>query len=108
MKNIQTYIPVMLLCTVAMLIFGSCDDFLEEQPTSAITPEKYLNDESHLSAYALTLYSEFQTPGFQQMSITNFDDNTDNQANIYFDNLRYAPGQYKVSQTGGDWEFADI
>ncbi|MBN2762147.1 MAG: RagB/SusD family nutrient uptake outer membrane protein, partial [Bacteroidales bacterium] len=57
--------------------------------------------------YAINLY-DFNTPNFQQANIVSADRNSDNQASVYPDIIRYAPGQFKVGQTGGDWEFSNI
>ena len=109
MKNSHIRLTGIGISAIVLLIFNSCNkDFLDQTPLSNVTPENYLNDESQLGAYATTSYSFFETPGFQQESYANFDDNTDNQASIYADNLRYAPGQFKVGQTGGDWDFTEI
>ena len=38
---------------VAVLGFmTSCNDFLDQEPMSSVSPEKYLKDESQLEAYA--------------------------------------------------------
>ena len=46
-----------------VLAFGlcatSCNDFLDEKPTSNIFPDVYFSDASHLEAYANNLYVEF-------------------------------------------------
>ena len=43
---------------VAVLGFmTSCNDFLDQEPMSSVSPEKYLKDESQLEAYANKLYT---------------------------------------------------
>lgn len=46
-----------------VLAFGlcatSCNDFLDEKPTSNIFPDVYFSDASHLEAYANNLYVDF-------------------------------------------------
>lgn len=37
----------------------SCNDFLDEKPTSNIFPDVYFSDASHLEAYANNLYVDF-------------------------------------------------
>ncbi len=109
MKKIPINPSGFVMIAISVLMLSACTkSFLDQQPQSSISPENYLNDESHLSAYSINLYSLFQTPGFQQTSITDFDNATDNQANIYNNNTLYAPGQYKVGQDGGVWDFTDI
>ena len=44
---------------VAVLGFmTSCNDFLDQEPMSSVSPEKYLKDESQLEAYANKLYTD--------------------------------------------------
>jgi len=99
--NINRY----LLSIFLMICFFSCDDFLDKEPLSKITPENYLNEESQLAAYANGLYTNI-LPSHGNWSYGTFgiDQHTDNQAYITYDN-RYVPGQWKVGQTGGDWYF---
>ena len=50
---------------VAVLGFmTSCNDFLDQEPMSSVSPEKYLKDESQLEAYANKLYTDI-LPGQQ-------------------------------------------
>ena len=81
----------------------SCDQFLDQVPQSAISPEKYLTDASHLEAYANDLYGILPSG-----IILTIDQHTDNQAATSFDN-KYVPGEWKVSQTdGSNWYFNNI
>jgi hypothetical protein len=99
--NINRY----LLSIFLLGCFFSCNDFLDKEPLSKITPENYLNEESQLAAYANGLYTNI-LPSHGNWSYGTFgiDQHTDNQAYITYDN-RYVPGQWKVGQTGGDWYF---
>ena len=74
-----------------MICFFSCDDFLDKEPLSKITPENYLNEESQLAAYANGLYTNI-LPSHGNWSYGTFgiDQHTDNQAYITYDN-RYVP-----------------
>lgn len=106
MKNILSLLTVS--CAISLFIFNSCtNDFLDREPLSNVTPDNYLNDESQLAAYAINLY-DFNTPNFQGANIVEEDENSDNQIGFYSDIIRYVPGQFKVGQTGGDWEFSNI
>ncbi len=51
---------IIILCT-AVLISGvtSCDGFLNMQPVSDLTPEKYFNTASDLATYTVTYYKQF-------------------------------------------------
>lgn len=85
-----------------LLMMESCQDFLEREPLSAITPENYLNEESQLAAYSIGRYNVITDMGFYEK-----DTHTDIEASRYHDN-RYVPGEWKVPQNGGDWYFNDI
>lgn len=99
---------------VLFLIFGglvfltSCEkDFLERAPLSDITPEQYLHEESQLASYAINRYGSLPTHGNFSYGTFGIDAHTDNMASIGFD-TKYAPGQWRVGQNGGDWSFGNI
>jgi hypothetical protein len=83
-------------------LLASCENFLDRQPLSQITPDAYLNEESQLAAYAINLYPEMFSP-----FTTGMDAHTDIVANAGYDN-RYVPGEWKTAQTGGNWSFTTI
>ncbi|WP_083257280.1 RagB/SusD family nutrient uptake outer membrane protein [Arcticibacter eurypsychrophilus] len=89
-------------------LFISCNEYLEKPPLSEIAPENYLNDESHLSAYAIARYN-FRTQALQADNTGPYTDdtNTDNQASRSYNN-RFVPGQWRVGASGGDWGFGNI
>lgn len=91
----------------ALSLLSSCNDFLDEQPKSYLTPDQYLTDESHLAAYAINQYSVFPTHGSWSFGTFGIDVDTDNQAGSGYNN-KFVPGQYKVGQNGGDWSFSSI
>jgi hypothetical protein len=84
----------------------SCNDFLDRQPLSNITPEVFLTEESQLAAYAIERYGVIPTHAIGQ-TIPARDNRSDNQTLNSADS-RYVPGQWKVGQSGGDWSFTDI
>jgi len=97
-----------LICTATLLIFFSCsDDFLDKEPKSDITPENFLVEESQLAAYAIARYDAFPTHSNSTGTIFARDNHTDNMASRGFNN-KYVPGELKVAQSGGDWEFTKI
>lgn len=87
----------------------SCNDFLEKEPISQITPEVYFTEESQLAAYANALYPDviISNSWGGNYGIFSIDRHTDNMADKNYDN-RYVPGQWKVGLNGGDWEFSKI
>jgi len=94
-----------LVGTIFLLSISSCsDDFLDRQPSSNITPENYLKQEADLVSYVVNLYSVFPTDNWNPWANDN---NTDDLASSSYDN-KYVPGQWKVGQTGGDWNFTNI
>lgn len=68
------------------LIFGlctiSCNDFLDEKPTSDIFSDAYFSDASHLEAYANNLYVDFlpSHTSSADYGLHGKDKDTDNQA----------------------------
>lgn len=89
----------------SLLFLSSCNDFLDREPISSVTPESYLTNESHLSAYAIAMYENI--PNSSPNGWINTDNDTDSQTSPGTNNL-YAPGEYKVGATDGSWEFSEI
>ncbi len=107
MKKINIKIVVFLLAAVS---FVACDDFLDREPLSDITPTVYFRQEGDLQAYVMKLYN-FPTHGGYNLGTFTRDNNTDNQAS-YGASVRWLPGEWKV-KTGealgkGDWDFVRI
>ena len=98
---------ILALCISALGLLSSCNSFLDQTPLSTITPENYLNDESQLGAYSVARYSIFPTHGNWSFGTFGIDVATDNMTAMSYDN-KYVPGQWKVGQNGGDWDFGDI
>ena len=95
---------LLLLGIITLLINYSCKkDFLDKQNLSALTPENYLKQESDLASYTVNLFSVFPTDG----DPFTHDEATDNMATRGYDN-KFVPGQWKVGQSGGDWDFGNI
>lgn len=81
---------------VAVLGFmTSCNDFLDQEPMSSVSPEKYLKDESQLEAYANKLYTDILPGHAYGYGLYGEDNHTDNQAGFGYNN-RYIPGQWKL------------
>lgn len=71
------------ICSLVILLAASsCDKLLDKEPTSQVSPEKYLNDASQLGYYANGLYTNI-LPSHSGYSLTFVKDQyTDNQAYI--------------------------
>lgn len=118
MKYINIAKVLLLSCSLAIL--PACDDFLDEEPQSEVSPEKYLLNESQLEAYVNKYYADYDNwksdsddkggmiPSFwgSENGSTYKDDNaTDNQQGT---NGRYFKDTWTVAQSGGKWNFTNI
>ena len=118
MKYINIAKVLLLSCSLAIL--PACDDFLDEEPQSEGSPEKYLLNESQLEAYVNKYYADYDNwksdsddkggmiPSFwgSENGSTYKDDNaTDNQQGT---NGRYLKDTWTVAQSGGKWNFTNI
>ncbi|WP_349944105.1 RagB/SusD family nutrient uptake outer membrane protein [Bacteroides cellulosilyticus] len=118
MKYINIAKVLLLSCSLAIL--PACDDFLDEEPQSEVSPEKYLLNESQLEAYVNKYYADYDNwksdsddkggmiPSFwgSENGSTYKDDNaTDDQQGT---NGRYLKDTWTVAQSGGKWNFTNI
>lgn len=118
MKYINIAKVLLLSCSLAIL--PACDDFLDEEPQSEVSPEKYLLNESQLEAYVNKYYADYDNwksdsddkggmiPSFwgSENGSTYKDDNaTDNQQGT---NGRYLKDTWTIAQSGGKWNFTNI
>lgn len=103
MKYIKLY-TIVFLFTQVML---SCDDFLDRQPLSTITPEDYLTNASNIDAYVIGRYDILPTHGQWDFGTFEVDKHTDNMAAMQPSAI-YSPGILLVPQTGGAWWFDQI
>jgi hypothetical protein len=105
MKKYIYYIAVSILSTGG---FTSCNDFLDREPQSSMSPETYFTDASHLQAYADKLYPSIlpSSPGNSYGIFAN-DQNTDNQITESAPS-RFVKGEWKVPNNDGDWSFSTI
>lgn len=62
-----------------VLLFPSCNDFLDREPLDQVTPESYFQNADHLAAYSISQYqSLFSTHGGFNAGTVNNDGATDN------------------------------
>ncbi|KLT64135.1 RagB/SusD family nutrient uptake outer membrane protein [Pedobacter sp. BMA] len=109
MNFYKVKIHIRLAALVAtILLFGACKKALDKEPMSNITPEKYLQEEGQLAAYAVARYPDI-LPSHGNWSFGTFgtDGNTDNMVIPALDN-KFIPGLWRVEATGGDWSFTNI
>lgn len=96
------------LFTIAlvMLFFTSCDDYLDREPLSDVTPNDYLWSEADLAAYTINQYN-FPSHGGWNSGTFASDNHTDNQVTSNYSNI-WVPGEWRVPQSGGEWDFTKI
>lgn len=101
---------------LGLLTMASCNDFLDREPKSDITPQAYFTSEADLAAYTINQYT-FRSINNGSYGIGPFgDDNgTDNQAAMSASSF-WAPGTWLVGQDapqndnswGSPWNFTRI
>lgn len=98
-----------MLVLGASLGLTSCNDFLDKEPESNVTPASFFTSADDLAAYTVNLYGVLTSigPGSYGMSTFAYDNDTDNQAGTGYSN-RWVPGNWKVGQSGGAWDFGNI
>lgn len=102
-KQIQFIVFVCL----QFVLFSACDEFLDKEPLSSLTPEQYLTTETNIASYATDLYNTLPVHGQWDWGRFQDDNNTDNMAYVTPSDM-FAPGYWKVGQTGGSYEFSII
>ena len=85
----------------SLLTFTACNDFLELEPPSNVTPEAYFQNDEQLGAYSIARYSDlFTTPsGWGQGNIINGDAATDNMAATDPNTSRFTKDLWLVPHT---------
>ncbi len=91
----------------AVLMFTSCNAFLDLEPESSLSPEQYLTTEENLGAYATDLYNMFPEHERSTWGYWRTDAHTDDMASAEPSNV-FAPGYWRVEQTGGSYAFERI
>lgn len=97
------YLSTLLLG--ASLGLTACNDYLDVEPQSDITPAAFFTTADDLAAYTINLYNstfDYIAPGSYGISIFGWDNDTDNQAGVKASATRWVPGQWKVG-TNNYW-----
>ena len=79
------------LAMVLPLLNLSCNEFLEREPLSVVTPEAYLHSEADLAAYTIANYA-FPTHSGWNVGTFGYDNHTDNQATTNASNRQVGHG----------------
>lgn len=103
------YLFNIILMTVLFAGVTSCDDFLDKEPMSNISPEKFYSSASQLDAILMDLYPNI-LPGHSNWSygIYGEDNGTDNQIGVTAHN-RYTTDRWLVPNSeSNNWAFNRI
>ena len=99
-----------LLLGASLTGLTACNDYLDVEPQSDITPSAFFYTADDLAAYTINLYNstfDYIAPGSYGISIFGWDNDTDNQAGVNASATRWVPGQWKVGTnnywTQGNW-----
>lgn len=99
-----------LLLGASLTGLTACNDYLDVEPQSDITPAAFFSSADDLAAYTINLYNntfDYIAPGSYGISIFGWDNDTDNQAGVNASSTRWVPGQWKVGTnnywTQGNW-----
>jgi len=86
----------------------SCNDYLEQEPPSSLTPENFYTTEDQVQAAANQLYTDI-LPGHGGWNYGTYvnDNNTDNQMSRSPNN-KFTPTLWRTSNTNGDWYWNNI
>ncbi len=103
----KKYISVLFL-GASLTALTACNDFLDREPESSVTPASYFSSVEDLAAYSINRYASNFTaisPGSYGIGPFAYDNATDNQAATGY-STRWVPGEW---QTGsGSWDFTEI
>ena len=99
-----------LLLGASLTGLTACNDYLDVEPQSDITPAAFFTTADDLAAYTINLYNgtfDYIAPGSYGISVFGWDNDTDNQAGVNASATRWVPGQWKVGTnnywTQGNW-----
>lgn len=95
------------LC-VGTAAMTSCNDFLEQEPPSNLTPEGFYTTEAQAQATANQLYQDVMPyHGGWNYGWYTQDNNTDNQMSLSPDN-KFGTGLWKTSNTNDNWNWNNV
>ncbi len=108
MKINKLYIA--LLSLGLSLSFTSCDSFLDREPQSTVSPQRYFNSSTQLKAYCDEIYTSILPSHVTNNTYGIFgeDGGTDNQISRVA-NVRYSQDLWKVPNSEStNWNFSNI
>ena len=96
---------------MGVLVVGAlsaCDNFLNKEPMSQISPEGYFSDEAQLQASLMYLYQNIlPSNGTYSYGYLGGDSGTDNQVTQSIQN-RYLDDLWRVPSSDGNWSFTNL
>lgn len=105
----KKYIHILL--TVLLIgSFTACNDFLDREPLSNLSPEGYFKNASRLQAYADKLYPSIlpaSSGTSNSYGVYSYDNGTDNQIG-QTPPSHFSEGEWRVPQNSGDWSFSNL
>lgn len=105
----KKYIHILL--TVLLIgSFTACNDFLDRDPLSNLSPEGYFKNASQLQAYADKLYPSIlpaSSGTSNSYGVYSYDNGTDNQIG-QTPPSHFSEGEWRVPQNSGDWSFSNL
>ena len=105
----KKYINILL--TVLLIgSFTACNDFLDREPLSNLSPEGYFKNASQLQAYADKLYPSIlpaSSGTSNSYGVYSYDNGTDNQIG-QTPPSHFSEGEWRVPQNSGDWSFSNL
>lgn len=122
MKNIKlNFITKGMALGFSFMMMVGCNDFLEVTPPSDLSPDTYLWDESHLAAYTIKYYADYDNYSNSSRDKSGmlpshygsggesfYNDDTDTDNVVTGTNNRFVPGEWRVGERDGDWYFGNI
>lgn len=99
------------------LLISSCNDYLDIEPESTITPENYLNSEDQLASYTINLYTNDTYPipsigsGYRNkndFALAGEDLGTDNQNTNKVIPEKFVESNYRIPESDGKYNFTSI
>ena len=98
-------------CTIVggTLLLSGCDDFLDREPLSSVTPEAYFTTVNHFADYSISKYNDwFPAHSGWSMGIGAGDGGTDNAVSGDANRALFEKDAWKVPNSGGGWGFGHI
>src|SRR5690554_6548940 len=100
MMTMKIYI---LLVSLVITVFTSCDDdFLQREPTKAVTDGNYFNSEAELELYSNNFHSYI--PGYDLVE-SDFSTSDNVELNVY---SAFLAGVRTVPASGGRWSWTTL